>query len=151
MDTEREITVVNYITKHFDFLLKKGYKLGPIIQIGKMGGWFVNLESEDVAFRLISDRGAVFLAISPSKEECWIGLDVVIFFITSETELLSPFEGDLFRDEEKQFIRLSQVLSKNFDEINLVFRKDFYSHKDRLITLRKKVDALQLQKFMDKN
>ncbi len=149
MDTQRENTIIASINKHFGFLLDAGYRLGIIRQTGKMGCWDVNLESEELVFRLISDRGEVFLTLSPFGKECWIGLDIAIFFVTDEKELIPAFEGDLFHDEDKQFARLAQPLRKYFNNIKSVFGQDFDMHKDELLMLRKKMNKLPIKRFMD--
>jgi len=151
MDKTREETIIKYVAKNFDFLFNLGFKIGTIEQTGKMSSWKIKLASKEFVILLICDKGEWFLTISPAQEECWIGLDVIIFFITDEKELIPSFDGDFFLEEDRQFLRLSKNLEKYLKDIKVIFEKDFYLHKDKMIILRKKVNDLQLKRFMEKN
>jgi hypothetical protein len=148
MDAKRKEAIVQAIRKHFDHLFEMGYELTRIERTGNMGAWRAELLSEELAFRLFSDRGEWFLSISPAREECWIGLAVAVYLITGGKDLPAAFAGDLFKEEDKQFLRLGQLLRKYFGEIRSIFVEQFPAHKDQLLSLRKEVNAIQLKRFL---
>ena len=138
-------SIIDSVTKHFSFLIDTGYKIESLEKTGAMSGWNLKLISKELVLRLISDRGEWFLSISPSQEECWISLRVVIFFITDEVELISPCDKDLLNDDDKQLFRLAQILEKHFSNIKSVFGAEFHIYKDKLLALRKRMNSLQIK------
>jgi hypothetical protein len=136
MDKE---SIRNSINKHFYFLFQKGFKIETIAQTGSMGCWETTLESREFSILLISDRGELFLALSPHKEKCWIGLNVVLPYITDNKILLPETNRELMNDIEKQYGRLAYYLKSYFDDIEVIFGKSFQHHKEELVKLRNQV------------
>jgi hypothetical protein len=136
MDKE---SIRNSINKHFNFLFQKGFKIGTITQTGSMGSWETTLESREFSIMLTSDRGELFLAISPLKEKCWIGLNVVLPYITDNKILLPETNRDLMSDIEKQYGRLAHYLKSYFNDIEVIFGESFQRHKEELVKLRNQV------------
>jgi hypothetical protein len=123
--------------------------MAPLEKTGEMSGLNLKLTSKELMVRLISDRGEWFLAISPSQEECWIGLGVAIFFVTDEKELIPPCNKDLLGDDDKQLFRLAQILETYLSDIKPVFGKDFQMYRDKLLALRKKFNSLSIKRFTE--
>lgn len=138
-------SVIDSVIKHFGFLLDAGYKIESLEKTGAMSGWNLKLISNELVLRLISDRGEWFLVISPSQEERWFSLEVLIFFITNEVELIPLCDKALLNDGDKQLFRLAQILEKHFSNIKSVFGTDFHIHKDKLLALTKRVNSLQIK------
>jgi hypothetical protein len=136
MDNE---SIRNSINKHFNFLFQKGFKIGPITQTGSMECWETTLESREFSIKLISDSGELFLAMSPLKEKCWIGLNVVLPYITEDKILLSETSRELMNDKEKQYGRLAHYLKSYFDDIEVIFGESFQRHKEELVKLKDEV------------
>lgn len=151
VDKTLKRSIRNSINQHFNFLIQQGFRIGAILQTGSMGCWEATLASKDLSILLISDRGELFLAISPRNELCWIGLDVVIFYISNYETIIPDTDMNLMNDKDKQYERLAHYLNSDFDEIRCVFGKNFYNHKDELLNLRSEIEKTKINRYKNRD
>jgi hypothetical protein len=144
--TDEQIT--NYIKTYFGFLIDAGFIIQPVKHTSPMDGWESLLDSENIRIRLISDKGVLFLSIKPKHENFWIGLDVMVYYLTSGKVLLDDFQGDFYKEREKQYQRLAEILQKYWNEIQEICKSKQPLSKDEFGKLRKTIADLDLKRYV---
>ncbi len=141
--TDKDEQIINYVKAHFAFLLEAGFVINPVKQTGSMDQWELILASKSLWVKFLSDRSEIFLFVNPKHEYFWIGLEVMVSYLTEGNVLLDAFEGDLSKDMEKQYQRLAQILRSYWDKIQqlclnktLLSSYEFDEITQRLIDLR---------------
>lgn len=103
---------LDHIKPRFDFLLERGFRLlDAKREPQSFGNFFIDLESDDFLFRLVSDRGEKHsLIASHSDPRDWHDVSLIRSLIL-KTHPLDPVS----LDEEAEFIR------SNYDAIKDIF------------------------------
>jgi len=148
MSSIDDVEIINYVKTYFDFLINTGFVIHPVEHISPMDGWRLLLDSKSIQIQLFSDRGEFFLAINPKHENFWISLSTMVYYLTNEKVLLDDFRGDFYKDREKQYQRLAEILRKYWNEIQEMCNSKLPLQKDEFRNLGKKVSNLKLARFM---
>ena len=114
---EKDEQIKDYVKTHFAFLLDAGFVINPVKHTGALDQWELIVSSKTVWVKFESDRNEISLYINPKHEDFWISLTAMVYYLTKGKVLPAPFEGDLFKDRDKQYQRLAQLLQSYWIEI----------------------------------
>lgn len=153
MNAEKEKDIILSVKKRFVFLWKNGYQVQQIVHTGPMGCWEIQIESHNtnVIFKLLSDREQIFLLIANKKENFWISLSVVLFFIAGKAVLHSSENTEKVAGVDEQLSTLAVLLGKYIEQIMTIFSENSTQYKEKFIEIRQNLRSIEIDKIRSKN
>jgi hypothetical protein len=139
---------------HFPFLFDRGFRVTYThFDEESFGNWIVVLGSPDFSVMLIQDRSELWLSIGSgerySNQGRWVGLELLIYFLTNEKAYIASYDGDL-HDQTKQYQRLAETLVKYYDQIFDVIVSDFDKNYYSIMSLKSKIFELSQKEVLER-
>ena len=102
---------------------------------------------------LTQDRSELWLSIGSgqrhSNEGRWVGLELLIYFLTNEKAYITSYDGHL-RDQIKQYQRLAEIFQKYYNQIFDVMVSDFDKNYYSIMSLKSKVFELSQKEVLER-
>ena len=124
---------IDLIKKYFEYLFEE-YEFEikeAVFDKESYGNSLILIESEHLRFKVINERGQIYIDVGSCIEDVWFDLNVIINYINRSIEGL--WEYDYFEDStdleekiSKQLKNVSETIKSHYDSIQKLFRKENY-------------------------
>jgi hypothetical protein len=128
-----KIFFIDQIKKNFEYLFEDYvFEIKEVFfDKDAYGNSLILLESEHLRFKMINERGQIYIDVGSCLEDVWFDLNVIINYISRSKEGLweyDYFEDSTFLKEKisKQLKNLAETIKSHYDSIQELFRKENY-------------------------
>jgi len=154
MNNDEDQEAVKNMKTHFPFLFDRGFRVTYThFDEESFGNWIVVLGSPEFSVMLIQDRSELWLSIGSgqrySNQGRWVGLELLIYFLTNEKDYIASYDGDL-HDQTKQYQRLAETFVTYYDQIFDVIVSDFDKNYYSIMSLKSKIFELSQKEVLER-
>ena len=150
MKNKKLDSVHKEISRYFEFLFDKGYKIRDSEYSPQhFGNWRVTLDSPECVIEIYCDRNELSIAFGSSdvNRKGRIGLEPMIYFLSREQNFIGSYKGNFFWGKKKQFKRLASLLKEYINQITPYFGNDFQKHEIDLMFAQNKYNLSAVERY----